>query len=57
MLVIMELFKGSNLIDFIERFDNEEKCENYLAEIKLPMAFPVVNVTMLIIGLRKMIIL
>ncbi len=53
----MELFKGSNLIDFIERFDNEEKCENYLAEIKLPMAFPVVNVTMLIIGLRKMIIL
>lgn len=30
----MEQFKGTNLIDFIERFSNEEKCKDYLAHIK-----------------------
>ena len=30
----MEQFKGVNLIDFIERFPNDEKCKKYLAEIK-----------------------
>jgi len=46
----MELFKGTNLIDFINRFDNKEKCKKYLAEIKWPMALIVVNVTILITG-------
>ena len=35
----MELFKGTNLIDFIDRFDNEEKCKKYLAEIKWANGF------------------
>lgn len=30
----MEQFKGTNLIDFMERFANEEKCKKYLADIK-----------------------
>ncbi len=30
----MEQFKGTNLIDFIERFPNDEKCKEYLADIK-----------------------
>jgi len=30
----MEQFKGTNLIDFMERFSNEEKCKKYLADIK-----------------------
>jgi transposase-like protein len=29
----MERFKGTNLIDFIERFPNDEKCKEYLAQI------------------------
>lgn len=35
----MELFKGTNLIDFINRFDNKEKCKKYLAEIKWANGF------------------
>ena len=35
----MELFKGTNLIDFIDRFDNNEKCKNYLADIKWANGF------------------
>ena len=35
----MELFKGTNLIDFIDRFDNNEKCKKYLAEIKWANGF------------------
>lgn len=31
---MIEQFKGTNLIDFIERFPNDEKCKKYLAEIK-----------------------
>jgi len=27
-------FQGMSLIDFIDRFLNEEKCKDYLAEIK-----------------------
>ena len=30
----MEQFKGTNLIDFMDRFSNEEKCKNYLLEMK-----------------------
>lgn len=30
----MEQFKGTNLIEFMERFSNEEKCKNYLMEMK-----------------------
>lgn len=30
----MEQFKGTNLIDFMDRFSNEEKCKNYLKHIK-----------------------
>jgi transposase-like protein len=35
----MELFKGTNLIEFIDRFDNTEKCKKYLAEIKWANGF------------------
>ncbi len=35
----MELFKGTNLIDFIDRVDNEEKCKKYLAAIKWANGF------------------
>jgi hypothetical protein len=31
---MIEQFKGTSLIDFINRFPNEEKCKYYLAEIK-----------------------
>ena len=31
---MIEIFKGMNLIEFIERFPNEEKCKEYLADIK-----------------------
>lgn len=30
----MEQFKGTNLIEFMDRFSTEEKCKNYLLEIK-----------------------
>lgn len=30
----MELFKGQNLLEFSERFSTDEKCKEYLAEIK-----------------------
>ena len=30
----MEQFKGTNLIDFMDRFSTEEKCKNYLIEMK-----------------------
>jgi len=30
----MEQFKGTNLIEFMDRFSTEEKCKNYLMEIK-----------------------
>lgn len=30
----MEQFKGTNLIEFIDRFSTEEKCKNYLMEMK-----------------------
>lgn len=35
----MKQFKGTNLIEFIERFSNEEKCKIYLAEIKWANGF------------------
>jgi len=35
----MELFKGTNLIDFIDRFENEEKCKKYLVEIRWANSF------------------
>lgn len=35
----MEQFKGTNLIDFIECFDNDEKCKDYLAHIKWSEGF------------------
>ncbi len=35
----MEQFKGTNLIDFIKRFSNEEKCKIYFAEIKWANGF------------------
>lgn len=35
----MEQFKGTNLIDFMERFSNEEKCKEYLVEIKWSNGF------------------
>lgn len=35
----MELFKGTNLIEFIDRFNNTEKCKKYLAEIKWANGF------------------
>lgn len=31
---MIETFKGMNLIDFMDRFSNEEKCKEYLATIK-----------------------
>lgn len=31
---MIEQFKGTSLIDFIDRFPNEEKCKSYLADIK-----------------------
>ena len=31
---MIEEFKGTSLIDFIDRFPNEEKCKYYLANIK-----------------------
>lgn len=30
----MEIFKGQNLIEFVERFNTDEKCKEYLSEIK-----------------------
>lgn len=35
----MEQFKGTNLIDFIERFPNDEKCKKYLGDIKWAEGF------------------
>jgi transposase-like protein len=35
----MELFKGTNLIEFIDRFDNSEKCKKYLSDIKWANGF------------------
>lgn len=35
----MEQFKGTNLIDFIDRFPNDEKCKEYLAQIKWAEGF------------------
>lgn len=35
----MEQFKGTNLIDFMDRFSNDEKCKEYLAEIKWSTCF------------------
>jgi len=35
----MEQFKGTNLIDFIDYFDNDEKCKDYLAQIKWSSGF------------------
>lgn len=35
----MEHFKGTNLIDFMDRFNNNEKCKNYLAQIKWTKGF------------------
>ncbi|MFT7033469.1 MAG: hypothetical protein ACJA2S_001977, partial [Cyclobacteriaceae bacterium] len=29
---MIEEFKGTSLIDFIDRFPNEEKCKYYLAD-------------------------
>ena len=31
---MIEEFKGTSLIDFIDRFPNDEKCKYYLANIK-----------------------
>lgn len=31
---MIEQFKGTNLIDFMDRFSNDEKCKKYLADIK-----------------------
>jgi hypothetical protein len=31
---MIEQFKGTSLIDFIDRFPNEEKCKFHLADIK-----------------------
>ena len=36
---MIEEFQGTSLIDFIERFPNEEKCKHYLAEIKWETGF------------------
>ena len=30
----MEIFKGENLIDFIDRFDSDNACKEYLSELK-----------------------
>ena len=35
----MEQFKGTNLIDFMERSSDEEKCKKYLAYIKWAEGF------------------
>lgn len=36
---MIEQFKGASLIDFINKFPNEEKCKYYLAEIKWQNGF------------------
>ena len=36
---MIEEFKGTSLIDFIDRFPNEEKCKYYLADIKWQAGF------------------
>jgi len=36
---MIEEFKGVNLIDFIDRFSNDEKCKEYLAKIKWATGF------------------
>lgn len=36
---MIEEFKGTSLIDFIDRFPNEEKCKYYLADIKWRTGF------------------
>lgn len=35
----MEQFKGTNLIEFMDRFSTEEKCKNYLLEMKWKNGF------------------
>lgn len=35
----MEIFKGQNLIEFVERFNTNEKCQEYLSEIKWSKAY------------------
>lgn len=30
----MEIFKGENLIDFVDRFDSDESCKKYLSNLK-----------------------
>lgn len=39
----MELFKGQNLIEFAERFSTDEKCKEYLANIKWKDGFSCVK--------------
>ena len=53
----MELFKGTNLIDFIDRFENEENAKSIWQKLSGPMALPVVNVAIPIIGPTKRILL
>ena len=35
----MEIFRGQNLLEFAERFDSDEKCKEYLSEIKWKNGF------------------
>ena len=35
----MEIFKGQNIIEFVERFNTNEKCQEYLSEIKWSKAY------------------
>lgn len=35
----MKIFKGQNIIEFVTRFNNDEKCKEYLSEIKWSNGF------------------
>jgi hypothetical protein len=35
----MEIFKGQNVVEFIERFNSDQKCKEYLSEIKWSNGF------------------
>lgn len=49
----MELFKGQNLLEFAERFSTDEKCKEYLSEIKWGDGFTCVKCSHTASQIRK----
>jgi transposase-like protein len=49
----MELFKGQNLLEFAERFNTDEKCKEYLSEIKWECGFKCVKCSHTASQIRK----